>query len=145
MKSCRVCQEEKPLDDFYKNAARKDGYQTVCKECDRAAARKYWHGLSSEKRRDKHYKRFYGMSFDCVQELLEQQEGKCAICEDELIEFHVDHNHNTGAVRGLLCVNCNTGLGQLKDSVSVLSSAIAYLNTNGSYERQSTRGAETSP
>ena len=145
MKSCRVCHEEKPLDGFYKNAARKDGHQTICKECEKAASRKHWHGMSTERRRDKHYKRFYDIGIEKVQELIDKQEGRCAICGDVLSHIHVDHNHSTGEVRGILCPSCNTGLGKMKDSIDVLTSAISYLEKHGSYERQSTRGTEASP
>ena len=57
------------------------------------------------------------------------QGGVCAICgavPPEDGSFHVDHDHETGRVRGLLCVRCNIGLGQLGDDVEVLSGAIGY-------------------
>ena len=145
MKACRKCLETKPLDAFYKNAARKDGHQTMCKECEKEASRKHWHSLTTDEKREKHYRRFYNIGVEAVTELLKAQDGCCGICGDVLVDFHIDHNHDTGEVRGILCSCCNTGLGKLKDSVSVLSSAIDYLKRNGSYERQSTRGAETSP
>ncbi|QSM04369.1 hypothetical protein PROPHIGD43A-4_59 [Mycobacterium phage prophiGD43A-4] len=55
------------------------------------------------------------------------QRGKCAICGDAPESLVVDHNHETGAVRGLLCNNCNRCLGLLKDNIEVLTSAAAYL------------------
>ena len=60
--------------------------------------------------------------------LLEKQDYKCAICDKELSEkFTVDHSHETGNVRGLLCYKCNNGIGLLCDSPEILSKAIQYL------------------
>lgn len=62
--------------------------------------------------------------------MLVLQDCKCAICTDELYGdkyTHVDHDHETDAVRGLLCHHCNTGIGLLRDSPDVLRAAISYL------------------
>ena len=58
--------------------------------------------------------------------LLEQQGGRCAICQ-KLKTLHIDHCHTTGEVRGLLCIVCNTGLGKLGDDLEGLRAAVAYL------------------
>lgn len=77
----------------------------------------------------------YGMSMEQYAELLKQQEGKCAICfsdkprQGKSLFFHVDHNHKTGKVRGLLCGPCNRGLGYLQDSLVILENSIKYLTT----------------
>jgi hypothetical protein len=84
---------------------------------------------------DHYYKRTYGISLDTYKELLEQQDHKCAICQQEgfvMAEHHqvklmVDHCHTTGAVRGLLCHNCNRALGLLQDSRQYLLNAVKYL------------------
>lgn len=62
-------------------------------------------------------------------ELLKKQNGVCAICSgrDEKKELAVDHDHTTGKIRGLLCSNCNPGIGFMKDSIELLEKAIAYL------------------
>jgi hypothetical protein len=66
-------------------------------------------------------------------ELLRRQGGKCAICGCENKQnkrkerLAVDHDHRTGAIRGLLCGRCNTGLGSFADSPNLLAVAIAYL------------------
>jgi hypothetical protein len=76
----------------------------------------------------------YNMQADELRAMWIEQEGRCAICGDELSEdvFRIDHDHRTGKVRGLLCVSCNTGIGLLKDSQEVLLSAVQYLKENNS-------------
>lgn len=72
----------------------------------------------------------YGITEGQYIAMLEKQSGKCAICEKEPAEgkyLCVDHDHNSGAVRGLLCRNCNAAIGQLNDSVDMLNRAITYL------------------
>lgn len=84
---------------------------------------------------DKYYRSKYGVGVLFVRELLEAQSGVCAICKTEgfkMLEGHysglnLDHCHNTGQVRGLLCHNCNRGLGLFKDNTDYLRSAISYL------------------
>jgi hypothetical protein len=61
--------------------------------------------------------------------MVEQQSGLCALCRIRPAE-HVDHDHMTGRVRGVLCFNCNGGLGQFKDSIASLRAAIDYLETS---------------
>jgi hypothetical protein len=55
------------------------------------------------------------------------QDGRCAICGSALEQLHVDHDHETGEIRGLLCSNCNVAISQLGDDVETMESAIAYL------------------
>ena len=70
----------------------------------------------------------YGLSVEDYQHLLKLQDYKCAICskEDEKT-LGIDHNHATKIVRGFLCGGCNSGLGQLQDSIPLLESALEYL------------------
>jgi hypothetical protein len=81
-------------------------------------------------------KRRYGISFDDYKSLLEKQDYRCAICKTEDMKtartewFAVDHCHESGKVRGLLCNNCNRGVGLLQDSVEILENAINYLNVS---------------
>ena len=81
-------------------------------------------------------KRAYGITLDEYEELLSKQDSKCAICgidnngkyRNKPRAFAVDHCHTTGKIRGLLCSDCNTGIGLLKDNINFLQSAIKYLN-----------------
>jgi hypothetical protein len=77
----------------------------------------------------------FGISLEKYSQMLEAQIGLCAICKQpethkrdgKVKALAVDHHHGTGKIRGLLCSDCNTGIGKLKDDVNVLSNAIDYL------------------
>jgi hypothetical protein len=71
----------------------------------------------------------YGISWREWGALLVAQSGRCAICSDPMPDPHVDHCHETGAVRGLLCSACNRGLGAFRDDSLRLHAAITYLST----------------
>lgn len=119
------CGKEKPLTEFYakKNAAR--AHDCVCKEC-------------KEGRR---LQRIYGVTLEAYRAMDEEQGGVCAICKrPETVKnartglvwkLAVDHNHETGAVRGLLCSKCNSLLGDAEDSIERLQAAIDYLRKYG--------------
>jgi hypothetical protein len=70
--------------------------------------------------------RRYGIGAADADRMLEEQGGLCALCGEALAE-HVDHCHEKGHVRGILCFNCNGGLGQFRDRVDILQKAIDYL------------------
>jgi hypothetical protein len=82
--------------------------------------------------------RAYSISHKDYENLEEKQEGKCAICGSEgfiinkygFKKIVVDHDHETGKVRGLLCHNCNRGLGLFQDSSDFLRKAANYLDTS---------------
>lgn len=82
-------------------------------------------------------KQQYGLSVQEYLLLIQKQNGGCAICGGKNIRKNnktglcVDHNHITGNTRGLLCDQCNRGLGLLKDSVDILSKAVKYLKKYG--------------
>jgi hypothetical protein len=69
----------------------------------------------------------YGLSENDFNRMLVQQNHKCSICYNALTHPHVDHDHITGKVRGVLCGKCNKGLGFFSDNVTLLRSAITYL------------------
>lgn len=78
----------------------------------------------------------YGLTPEQYAEMLAEQEGRCAICRIGTPGgrggWHVDHDHATGMVRGLLCHNCNLALGNFKDDVTRLRAAVAYLEAHSS-------------
>lgn len=80
-------------------------------------------------------KYLYGITESDYEELVNKQGGVCAICREKK-KLVVDHNHDTGRVRGLLCTNCNTALGKFGDG-RLLTAAVSYLTTNDSKESRS--------
>lgn len=89
-------------------------------------------GRNTEEHRESWYLRAYGITEAEYQELLIAQSKRCAICRKKPKEkrLHVDHNHETGKVRGLLCFNCNGGLGQFKDDPKLIRRAYKYLKAH---------------
>lgn len=81
-------------------------------------------------RRERHQLAQYNMSPEEYARRMEAQQFCCASCGDALGKdrnTHIDHDHRTGRVRGILCGGCNAGLGQFKDSIDRLERAILYL------------------
>ena len=79
---------------------------------------------------DAYLQKTYGITTDDYNRMLTEQNNTCAICGDECVsgkKLAVDHNHDTGAVRGLLCCKCNRGLGIFNDQLDLLRSAVLYL------------------
>ena len=75
----------------------------------------------------------YGITTEQYKEMLEKQGHKCGICgtkQERLRKrLFIDHDHDTGAVRGLLCMKCNSGLGMFNDDVKIVGTAKTYLLT----------------
>jgi hypothetical protein len=97
----------------------------------RAAQRKCrmkWRDKYNEKRRINRRKAAYGIEHGDFIAMLEVQQHRCAICPTPIdSRAHLDHDHLTGKVRGILCGRCNVGLGMFGDSPDVLTNAIEYL------------------
>lgn len=74
----------------------------------------------------------YGITEEILENIKRKQNGRCAICGKIINEFTkdfaIDHNHKTGEVRGLLCMNCNIGLGAFRDNKTIMRKAIDYLD-----------------
>ena len=126
MKRCPDCREWKPPDEFPRNRRMRDGRHAYCKPCHNARCRETRERLYGGSRHY-HLKRRYGIGSAEVDALIERQGNVCPICGREGPE-QVDHDHATGKVRGVLCFNCNGGLGQFRDDVDALSNAIGYLS-----------------
>ena len=126
MKPCATCNEVKPLTEFYKHPTGRDGHFKHCKMCDSKRA-KQW----AKDNKNKILIRKYGITEQTFNYMLEEQCGRCAICGihfESSKNTHIDHSHETGKVRALLCNHCNRGIGLLKESVQTLKNAIYYLN-----------------
>ena len=134
-KYCKKCSRFLSVDEFYAHPATYDGLFGHCKDCERSRAR-----IHQRKRRDADplfaikasLRSRFGMTLEDYDRLLEDQGGVCAICESgdnrsKGERFHIDHDHETGEVRGLLCGPCNTGIGGLNDDLDRLLDAVAYL------------------
>lgn len=154
-KWCPGCESIKALDEFGANKGNHDGKQNYCKPC--AVARvtasrhkdptshressKNWREKNPERHADNHAKWKYGVEHGTYATMLAAQNGVCAICSTtepggKSKRFHIDHCHDSGEIRGLLCSCCNTGIGQLKHSEDILLKAVTYL---ASRKSQNTR------
>ncbi|GAA2197397.1 endonuclease VII domain-containing protein [Streptomyces bangladeshensis] len=111
---CRMCGEIKPHSEWHRNATASDGLSTRCKACRAALGREH------------HLRRTYGLTRAERGELTASQGGVCCICM-AAVPAHVDHCHETGRVRGVLCFSCNAALGQFKDQPEVIRRAAAYV------------------
>lgn len=123
-KWCPDCDQVKPFEDFPATRANESGRHTYCKPCHNARGRASLEKVGGS--RTYHLRRRYGITATEADALLERQGGVCAVCKTAPA-VHVDHDHATGAVRALLCFNCNGGLGQFKDDPSVLRVAAEYV------------------
>ena len=142
-KTCKYCGETKPITDFHPNGSRRPGYRTRCKKCygstygnwynnhkqEKHEAYKKWAEAHPSERRNRRLENLYGITAEQYRNMYNQQDGRCAICGKKEDKLHVDHSHENGNVRGLLCGNCNRGIGIMQDDISVLSSAIKYLKS----------------
>ncbi len=85
-----------------------------------------------ERQRAGHLKRKYGITIEQYDQMLAEQGGGCAICGREPrpdISLHLDHDHESGNLRGILCFRCNNALGDLDDDVALLRAAVRYLES----------------
>ena len=152
MKTCYRCKETKPFDCFSKSTKVKSGLQGECKECrnkrqnteEYKAKHKEYQREYYVKNRDEvrqanrafYYKNSYGLTIEQLTALRAEQEHCCYICGMHETEnykeiLYVDHDHETGEVRKLLCAHCNTGLGLFRDSPELLDKASNYLRLHG--------------
>jgi len=131
---------EKSLDEFYNSKLSDDKKGYRCKQCD-TIARKRWAKNNPEKahlsQRGRNLKHKYGITLEDYEDLLEKQDHRCACCGVEentaaygfnkSLNFSVDHCHEGGGVRGLLCNQCNRAIGMLGDTSEKVYRAYKYL------------------
>ena len=128
-KVCPLCKEEKPLDQYHKRPERPCGVKPRCKDCSNAQRKGHY---AKEKESGK--LRIRGWARQNIDITYEEYSarfielgGRCEICFDKLPALCVDHNHMTGAIRGLLCTPCNLAISSLKESTEIMLNAIKYI------------------
>ncbi len=102
-----------------------------CKEIRNKKYRKLYPKRYKHYQRTANLRRIYGLEVQEFKELLNSQSNKCAICDTTdwgTRNPHVDHDHESNLIRGILCSQCNRGLGLFKDNIEILKKAIRYLS-----------------
>jgi hypothetical protein len=132
IRKCSACKVTLPSSEFNLNSSRGDGLEPCCKKC---VSKK---GMDWQKRHptaawEASLKREYGIDSGVFNLLWESQGNRCAVCKRERMvgekRFHVDHDHITGKVRGILCFKCNSGIGLFRDNPVLLHRVIEYLKS----------------
>lgn len=122
-KYCSGCNSTKSATVFWKNKNAKDGLGFYCIPC-------------RTKRKRLEHLRTYELTRATYKELLDQQHGGCGICgkpfeltwKGRAYALCVDHDHSTGAIRGILCITCNTALGMFGDNLEGILRVVRYLS-----------------
>lgn len=144
-KVCKNCGKLKRLTSFFKTPTGRDGFSKICKVCIKNKTKTPKKSKIKKKLNDKYesqreyyLKNTFGISLEEYNDLYTKQRGCCWICEISQLEsgktLHIDHNHKTGKIRGLLCSNHNTGLGMFNDNIELLENAIEYLKIHNEKE-----------
>jgi hypothetical protein len=157
LKFCNPCGKFKSLDDFYRNPTGRNGLQACCKSCTNERSRQWAQDNPERKKqsnriskraarardpekisrqmKSSQLKTYYGISLEQFEEMEVRQNGLCAICGNPetktirgtVARLSVDHCHDSGKVRDLLCSRCNLTIGALDDDPSLLLRAATYL------------------
>lgn len=132
MKICTQCSEIKNDTEFYTYRGKPGSH---CKECSKELCRQY---TKTEQYHTCRIKRLFNVDYP---KLVLEQNNRCKLCGtdipgDKRKHFTVDHDHQTGKVRGLLCSKCNQGLGCFKDQKDLLVKAILYLDEGDNNGRE---------
>lgn len=134
MKDCVTCQVPKPLSEFHRNRSTDDGYAVLCSSCQNDSSRRSYR-KNYRTRRSARYEALYGITLEQYEAMFDEQQGLCALCDQPEVATYkgkqkwlaVDHCHETGRVRGLLCFKCNTALGRVADTPEAAWKLLAYL------------------
>lgn len=134
MKKCSKCKQYKDLKEFNSGGGA-HGKHAYCKPCNNisrmeSVRKNGQRDRSKESSRNRSIKNKYGITTDQFAEMLVSQRGRCAICGGVEMSgpMNIDHCHETGRVRGLLCSKCNHLLGNARDDQEILNAAIVYLS-----------------
>lgn len=139
-KVCSKCKLLKEISNFYEKSAKSrdnkyfrtpSWYSSQCKECLKAKQIQ-WRANNPESAKNVDLKQNFGITLEDYNFMFGVQNGRCAICNTHQSELNralaVDHCHRSDDIRGLLCQNCNHGLGNFKDNPDLLREAIEYLS-----------------
>lgn len=121
-KICRTCHQEKPVDEFHRQTRSPDGRQESCVSCNKRQAReREWQ------------KKGLRITYGQYERMVAAQGGGCAICgrKPEGRDLNVDHDPQTGVVRGLLCGACDAGLDAFGNDAGRLARAGSYIDQGG--------------
>lgn len=139
-KVCSICKKKLPFTSFHLRKHR-PGRESRCGECKNENRNRYrkpddhLRYYAAQKVKDPEFYRRgnlrkYGITIEQFDAMLESQGGVCAVCKGPALgkgRYHVDHDHDTGKIRGLLCHKCNVALGMVQDSREHLTRLIQYL------------------
>jgi hypothetical protein len=147
-KVCARCREDLPFDRFSNDPRMALGKKSYCRRCQSDWAKAKYHAdpeaaraksreraarvRTPERSRRRALQAMYGLGWDEYEAMLASQGGRCAVCGASEAggrgNWHVDHDHESGRVRGLLCAGCNVGIGQFRDDPERLRAAARYLD-----------------
>ena len=138
-RGCPSCQNLLPICDFYPDKSKSDGLSSWCRSCTIVGTRARNKQMTKEQRRNATLKKKYGISLADYNKMMVDQAWTCLTCPADLrVEKpHLDHDHVSGVVRGILCGGCNISLGLVKDNprtlINLSNYVIRHLNVaNGS-------------
>lgn len=134
-RACTKCGATKEPNDFPPRSGIPGSRNTRCREC---VNEKNRHPKERKRTGDYRRQKKYGMSEEQYEAMLDKQSGLCAVCggppsSNRADVLFVDHDHTTGMVRGLLCHNCNVGIGFFRDQPSTLRAAAGYIEANAQF------------
>ena len=157
-KICTKCKQEKSLSEFYKHKRYKDGHCHTCKSCAYKQQKEYRQQPKIAENRKQYYKEYikthkeqykktqrkshlgrtFGITPEDYDQMVKDQNNLCAVCgkpetmmrNGKPIALSVDHNHETGEIRGLLCFLCNSRLAYLEDMDFVLKARLYLARHN---------------
>lgn len=128
---CKVCDARKPMVEFYRCGPSREYRSRTCRGCwavrDANRGSAAW---SDEVDREYRLRQTYGISSEQYDKAMARQNGRCAICQvefDDDVIVHLDHCHDSGKVRGLLCMGCNRAIGYFGEDVESMRRAITYV------------------
>lgn len=126
VKTCVKCGTLKPIEKFNKCKSHSDGLASWCKQCNSEHCKMYL-----DHRRNLKMQKAYGITGLDKLDMIDKQKGCCAICSKKFkgysgYNIHVDHDHDNGKVRGILCNTCNLAVGQLEKII--LPNHMAFMN-----------------